>query len=81
MTATRGGTSALAARGETILSWRRLLTCLGAGLVAGAATVLAGAPELSVLTGWCLAAGALLVWVWRISWPRDAQGTKRLAEE
>lgn len=76
-----GGTSAPAVRGGTILSWRRLITCLGAGLVAGGATVLAGAPELSVLVGWCLAAGALLVWVWRISWPRDARGTERLAEE
>ena len=28
-----------------------------------------------------LAAGGLLLWVWRISWPRDSEGTKRLAEE
>jgi len=80
-TADGGGASALAAGGATILSWRRLLTCLGVGLVAAVVTVLAGAPELSVLVGWCLAAGTLLTWVWRLSWPCDAQGTERLAEE
>ena len=30
---------------------------------------------------WAVAASGLLFWVWRISWPRDAEGTKRLAEE
>jgi len=34
-----------------------------------------------VLAGWAVAAGGLLLWVWRISWPRDSHGTKRLAEE
>ncbi|MGY1699398.1 DUF1345 domain-containing protein [Geodermatophilus sp. SYSU D00766] len=65
----------------TILSWRRLLICLGGGLVAGGLAVVAGVPELAVLVGWALTAGGLLFWVWRISWPRDAEGTKRLAEE
>ncbi|MGY1805594.1 DUF1345 domain-containing protein [Blastococcus sp. SYSU D00922] len=65
----------------TILSWRRLLICLAGGLVAGGLAVVAGVPEVSVLAGWTLAAGGLLFWVWRISWPRDAAGTKRLAEE
>ncbi|MGY1669326.1 DUF1345 domain-containing protein [Geodermatophilus sp. SYSU D00710] len=65
----------------TILSWRRLLICLGGGLVAGGLTTVAGVPELAVLVGWAVAAGGLLFWVWRISWPRDAEGTKRLAEE
>ncbi|WP_306207299.1 DUF1345 domain-containing protein [Actinoplanes sp. RD1] len=65
----------------TILSWRRLLICLGAGIVAAALTALAGVPEVAVLAGWSVAAGALLVWVWRISWGRDAGGTKRLAED
>ena len=41
----------------------------------------AGVPEISVLVGWAVAAGVLMVWVWRISWPRDSEGTKRLAEE
>ena len=65
----------------TILSWRRLLICLGGGVLAGGLVTVAGLPELSVLIGWSVAAGGLLVWVWRISWPRDSDGTKRLAEE
>ncbi|MGY1725443.1 DUF1345 domain-containing protein [Geodermatophilus sp. SYSU D01062] len=65
----------------TILSWRRLLICLGGGLVAVGLTTVAGVPELAILVGWAVAAGGLLFWVWRISWPRDAEGTKRLAEE
>jgi uncharacterized membrane protein len=65
----------------TILSWRRLLLCLGGGVLAAALCVVAGVPEIAVLVGWVVAAGVLLVWVWRISWARDAAGTKRLAEE
>lgn len=65
----------------TILSWRRQLTCLGAGLLAAGLTAAAGVPELAVLVGWTVAAGGLLLWAWRISWPCDAEGTKRLAEE
>ncbi|WP_305789988.1 DUF1345 domain-containing protein [Symbioplanes lichenis] len=65
----------------TILSWRRLLICLGAGIVAAALAVVLGVPELAALAGWSVAAGGLLVWVWRISWPRDAAGTKQLAED
>jgi uncharacterized membrane protein len=73
--------TAVAGGRPTILSWRRLLICLGSGLLAAGATVLAGVPEVSVLVGWAVAAAGLLTWVWRISWPRDAEGTKRLAEE
>jgi uncharacterized membrane protein len=65
----------------TILSWRRLLICLGGGLLAAGLATVAGVPELAVLVGWSVAAGGLLVWVWRIGWPRDSEGTKRLAEE
>jgi uncharacterized membrane protein len=76
-----GRTAVEAGPRPTILSWRRLLTCLGGGLLAAAVTVVAGVPEIAVLVGWMVAAGGLLTWVWRISWPRDAEGTKRLAEE
>ena len=76
-----GGTAVEAAQRPTILSWRRLLVCLGGGLVAAGLTTVAGVPEIAVLVGWTVAAGGLLLWVWRISWPRDAEGTKRLAEE
>ena len=65
----------------TILSWRRLLVCLGGGLLAAGVTVIAGVPEIAVLAGWAVAAVALLVWVWRIGWPRNSEATKRLAEE
>lgn len=77
MSARRGGTGAP----PTILSARRLLTCLGAGLVVAAVAVVAGVPEIAVLAGWAVAAGAALVRVWRASWPRDAEGTKRIAED
>jgi uncharacterized membrane protein len=65
----------------TILSWRRLLVCLAGGLLAAAPTTIAGVPEIAVLVGWIVAAGGLLVWVWRISWSRGWEGTKQLAEE
>lgn len=64
-----------------VLSWRRLLMCLAAGLLAAGLTTVAGVPGVAVLVGWTVTAGCLLIWVWRISWPRDWQGTKRLAEE
>ena len=65
----------------TILSWRRLLICLGGGILAAGLAAFAGVPEIAVLLGWAVAASGLLFWVWRISWPRDPEGTKRLAEE
>ena len=71
----------MAAPRPTILTWRRLLTCLGGGLLAAGLSAVAGVPEIAVLVGWAVAASGLLVWVWRISWPRDSGGTKRLAEE
>ncbi|MDP9816695.1 DUF1345 domain-containing protein [Spirilliplanes yamanashiensis] len=58
-----------------------MLICLAGGLVAAALATVAGTPEIAVLLGWAVAAGGLLLWVWRISWPRDHDGTKRLAEE
>jgi uncharacterized membrane protein len=74
-------TSVAATPRPTILSWRRLLICLGGGLLAAGLTWVAGVPEIAVLVGWAVSAGGLLLWVWRISWPRDSHGTKRLAEE
>jgi uncharacterized membrane protein len=76
-----GRTAVVAGSRPKILSWRRVLTCLGGGLLAAAVTVVAGMPEVAVLVGWAAAAGGLLIEVWRISWPRDPEGTKRLAEE
>lgn len=65
----------------TILSWRRQLLCLGGGVLAAALTAVAGVPEIAVLVGWAAAAVGLLVGVWRLSWARGWEGTKRLAEE
>lgn len=76
-----GAAERLASTRTTILSWRRVLTCLGGGLVAATLSAVAGAPEIAVLVGWVVAAGGLLFWAWRVSWPLDARGTKRLAEE
>jgi uncharacterized membrane protein len=81
VTVAGGRTAADADVRPTILSWRRLLVCLGGGVLAGGLAAVAGVPEISVLVGWAVAAGGLLLWVWRISWPRDSDGTKRLAEE
>ena len=77
----RGRTAVEAGPRLTILSWRRLLICLGGGLLAAGLTTLTGAPEIAVLVGWAVAAGGLLLWVGWISWPRGPEGTKRLAEE
>jgi uncharacterized membrane protein len=81
MSVAGGRTAVEAGPRPTILSWRRLLICLGGGLLAAGLATVAGVPEIAVLVGWSVAAGGLLVWVWRISWPRDSEGTKRLAEE
>jgi uncharacterized membrane protein len=67
--------------GRRILSWRRLLLCLAAGLVAAGAVGVLVSPELSMLVGWAVAATGVLGWVWRLSWYQDHKGTKRLAEE
>ena len=75
-----GRTAVAAGVRPTILTRRRLLICLGGGLLAAGLTTVAGVPEIAVLVGWAVAAGGLLIWVWRISWPRDPEGTKRLAE-
>ncbi|HWH98695.1 MAG TPA: DUF1345 domain-containing protein [Propionibacteriaceae bacterium] len=69
-----------AAAGRRILSPVRAAVSLGMGVVAGLVPALLGAPSLSPLTGWIAAASLALAWVWKICWPQDAHGTKRLAE-
>ena len=68
-------------RKRRIISWRRLSVSLAAGAVAATVVALLGPGRLTVLVGWAVAATAVLGWVWRISWPQDCAGTKRLAEE
>jgi uncharacterized membrane protein len=68
-------------RRRRIISWRSLLVSLAAGLVAGVVVAAVGAPALSVLVAWIVAATSVLVRVWRVSWPAGHSETKRLAEE
>jgi uncharacterized membrane protein len=64
-----------------LFSVPRAALSLDAGVVAGAATALLGAPGLAPLVAWVVASGIVLTWVWWISWPCDATATKGLAEE
>lgn len=64
-----------------IISWRRLGQALAPGCVAVAVSVGVGPVAVALLVGWLVTAAGLLVQVWRASWPQDARGTKRLAEE
>ncbi|MET8835107.1 DUF1345 domain-containing protein [Micromonospora sp. NPDC004540] len=65
---------------ERLLSVRRALWALAAGVIAGTATALAGAPELTPLVTWTIAAGTILVWVWRVCWSASPERTEELAE-
>ncbi|MBQ0906752.1 DUF1345 domain-containing protein [Micromonospora sp. U21] len=67
------------ARGR-LLSVRRALWSLAVGVAAGTATALVGAPELTPLVIWTIAAGTILVWVWRACWPASPKRTEQLAE-
>jgi uncharacterized membrane protein len=68
-------------RERRIISWRLLTTALLVGALAGAVAAVAVAPALSVPAGWSAAASVVLVRVWQVSWPQDADGTQRLAEQ
>lgn len=50
------------------------------GAVPGVAVALAGEPALAPVVTWTVAAALVMIWVWRLIWPEDAAGTKRLAE-
>ena len=64
-----------------LLSARRALTSLAAGLVAGVLVGVLTTFELLPLVTWTVTVAVLLVWVWRKSWSQDRDGTERLAEE
>ncbi len=64
-----------------ILSARRALICLGAGIAAGIIAAITVAPDLGPLVGWCVAGTIALTWVWRICWHQDPAGTRELAQE
>jgi uncharacterized membrane protein len=64
-----------------LLSARRALISLSAGLVTGAVVGFLATPRLLPLVSWTVTVAVLLTWVWRMSWPQDPEGTKRLAEQ
>lgn len=66
---------------DRVLSTRRALICAGAGVVTGTVAGLAVDARLGPLVGWCTAGVLALVWVWRLCWPQDAAGTRRVARE
>jgi uncharacterized membrane protein len=65
---------------RSILSARRALSAVGAGLVVGAAVAGLGEPALLPVVAWVVATAVVLTWVWRILWRQDHVGTERLAE-
>jgi len=64
-----------------LLSTRRALVCVAAGVVVAVATVALGVARVAPLAGWCTAGAIALAWVWRTCWPADAATTERLARE
>jgi len=78
---TRGGVEMMTTLSGRVLSVRRMVTSLAAGLLVGVIVAVFIAPELATLATWAVACAVLLGWVWRICWSRDAAGTKQVAEE
>jgi uncharacterized membrane protein len=64
-----------------LLSARRALISLSAGLGAGVIVGFLATPGLLPLVTWTVMIAILLTWVWWMSWPLDSEGTKRLAEQ
>jgi uncharacterized membrane protein len=64
-----------------LLSARRALVSLAAGLATGVLVGILATPRLLPLVSWTVTVAVLLTWVWSLSWPQGSEGTKRLAEE
>jgi uncharacterized membrane protein len=64
-----------------LLSARRGLVCLAAGVVVGSVVAGLGPSQLGPLVGWCTAGLLGLTWVWRTCWRADPETTERLARE
>jgi uncharacterized membrane protein len=64
-----------------LLSARRALISMSAGLVTGVMVGLLATPRLLPLVSWTVTVALLLTRVWWISWPQNSEGTKRLAEQ
>jgi uncharacterized membrane protein len=78
MATTRGSTDLSSGR---LLSARRALISLSAGLATGVLVALLATPRLLPLVSWTVTVGVLLTWVWWKSWPQGSEGTKHLAEQ
>ena len=66
---------------ETVLSVRRAMTAVSVGVLTGAAVAVpTEAAALLPIVAWVVAALVVLVCVWRMIWPLDYEGTKRVAE-
>jgi uncharacterized membrane protein len=68
-------------RSGRLLSARRALVGLTAGLAAGIVVGFLATPRLLPLVSWTVTVAVVLTWVWWISWPQDSRGTKQLAEQ
>ncbi len=64
-----------------VLSARRALISLTAGLATGTLVGFVASPRLLPLVSWTVTVAVLLIWVWWMSWPQDSEGTERLAEQ
>jgi len=64
-----------------LLSSRRALCSLAAGVTTGVLVGLLASFRLMPLVSWSVTVAILLAWVWRMSWPQDSSGTERLAEQ
>ena len=64
-----------------LLSPRRALISLVAGLATGVLVALLATPRLLPLVSWTVTVATLLTWVWAMSWSQGPEGTKHLAEQ
>ncbi|QWZ10510.1 DUF1345 domain-containing protein [Nocardioides panacis] len=64
-----------------MFSARRTLLSFAAGSAAGVVVGLLVAWRLLPLVSWTVTVAVALGWVWRLSWPQNSEGTKRLAEQ
>ena len=65
---------------ETVLSVRRAIIAISVGVLTGAAVAVATEAALLPIVAWVVATLVVLVWVWRMIWPLDYEGTKRVAQ-
>jgi len=66
---------------DRLLSARRALISLSAGVAAGMAVGSLATFRLLPLVSWTVTVAVLLAWVWSVSWPQDSRGTESLAEQ